>query len=86
MITLFLVERLLLIQEIVLVKMANNTDNQRMKTCSSRVKAQSPGDEIVISGISGKFPNSKNLAEFSHNLYNKVSFIISIASHRKKIS
>lgn len=34
-----------------------------------------PGEEIVISGISGRFPNSMNMAEFSHNLYNKVSFM-----------
>lgn len=32
-----------------------------------------PGDEIVISGISGKFPKSKTMTEFSYNLYNKVN-------------
>lgn len=32
-----------------------------------------PGEEIVISGVSGRFPSSRNIAEFSHNLYNKVS-------------
>lgn len=40
-----------------------------------RERCQAPvGDEIVISGISGKFPKSKNLTEFAHNLYNKVIF------------
>ena len=29
-------------------------------------------DNIVISGVAGRFPNSKNLSEFEHNLYNKI--------------
>lgn len=29
-------------------------------------------DNIVISGISGRFPHAKNVSEFSHNLYNKI--------------
>ena len=29
-------------------------------------------NDIVISGISGRFPNSNNLREFEYNLYNKV--------------
>lgn len=43
------------------------------KTVSARIWPQSPDDEIVISGISGKFPSAKNVTEFAHNLYNKVS-------------
>lgn len=39
----------------------------------SRTSAISPDEEIVISGIAGRFPNSRNMTEFSHNLYNKVS-------------
>lgn len=39
----------------------------------SRTHAATPGDEIVISGISGKFPNSENVEKFAENLYNKVS-------------
>lgn len=39
---------------------------------SSRRQKPVPGDEIVISGISGKFPNARNMAELSYNLYNKV--------------
>jgi hypothetical protein len=39
---------------------------------SYRAFATSPGDEIVISGIAGRFPKSANVAEFSDNLYNKV--------------
>lgn len=29
-------------------------------------------NEIVVSGISGRFPNSNNVREFANNLYNKV--------------
>lgn len=32
-------------------------------------------DEIVISGISGRFPNSYNIDHFSHNLYNKIDMV-----------
>ena len=33
---------------------------------SRRVICEDPDDEIVISGISGRFPNSANIAEFAH--------------------
>jgi len=36
---------------------------------------QDTGDEIVISGISGKFPSSDNVAELTQNLYNKVDMV-----------
>jgi fatty acid synthase len=32
-------------------------------------------EQIVISGISGRFPKSANLHEFQHNLYNGVEMI-----------
>lgn len=38
----------------------------------SRVHASTPGDDIVITGVAGQFPNSKNVEEYAHNLYNKV--------------
>lgn len=41
----------------------------------SRTHAATPDDDIVITGVSGKFPNSKNVEEFAHHLYNKVSFV-----------
>jgi len=34
-----------------------------------------PGDEIVISGFSGSFPNSDGLPDFADNLFNKVDLI-----------
>lgn len=40
----------------------------------SRTHPATPGDEIVITGVAGKYPNSKNFEEFGHNLYNKVGF------------
>lgn len=42
------------------------------KTVNARIRPESADDEIVISGISGKFPMAKNVHELSHNLYNKV--------------
>lgn len=29
-------------------------------------------DTIVVSGISGRFPNANNVSEFAHKLYNKI--------------
>lgn len=37
--------------------------------------AQLTGDEVVISGISGKFPKSENLIQFMENLYKKVHIL-----------
>lgn len=34
-----------------------------------------PGEEIVISGMAGKFPDSDNVVEFQNNLFNKVDMI-----------
>jgi hypothetical protein len=33
------------------------------------------GEDIVISGISGRFPESDSVDEFAQNLYNKVDMI-----------
>jgi hypothetical protein len=33
------------------------------------------GEEIVISGMSGRFPESDSTDEFANNLYNKVDMI-----------
>lgn len=32
-------------------------------------------NEIVISGVSGRFPNSDNMDEFSYNLFNKIDMV-----------
>lgn len=39
----------------------------------SRTHPETEGDEIVISGMSGKFPNSDNINQYEYNLYNKVN-------------
>lgn len=49
-----------------------STPTKQCKTIEARIRAESADDEIVISGISGKFPKAKNVAQLSHNLYNKV--------------
>jgi fatty acid synthase len=33
------------------------------------------GEDIVISGISGRFPESGTMEELEHNLFNKVDMI-----------
>lgn len=43
------------------------------ETKKFRIFASCADEEIVISGISGRFPSSDNVDEFSKNLYNKVS-------------
>lgn len=34
-----------------------------------------PGEEVVITGISGRFPESRNVIELKKNLMNKVDLI-----------
>ncbi|GAB0094756.1 Fatty acid synthase [Sergentomyia squamirostris] len=41
----------------------------------SRTHAACPEEEIIITGISGRFPNSDNIGELAKNLYNKVDLI-----------
>jgi fatty acid synthase, animal type len=40
-----------------------------------RASVKSPDDEIVISGVSGRFPRSDNMDELAFNLYNKVNML-----------
>lgn len=41
----------------------------------SQMKNVLPGDEIVISGIAGRFPESDNVHQFQYNLMNKVDMV-----------
>ncbi len=34
------------------------------------------GEDVVISGMSGRFPESDSVDEFAQNLYNKVDMIV----------
>lgn len=52
--------------------MDNQKDIQPNTKTSSSKFAVDYDDEIVISGISGRFPNSHNVAELSYKLYNKI--------------
>lgn len=42
---------------------------------STKWKKPEPGEEIVISGIAGKFPESNNMDELKNNLLNKVDMV-----------
>ncbi|KAG5667645.1 hypothetical protein PVAND_015619 [Polypedilum vanderplanki] len=43
-------------------------------------------DEIIISGISGRFPNSKNVEELSYNLYNKIDMVDDVERRWKHLN
>jgi fatty acid synthase, animal type len=45
------------------------------QTKKPRAVFADPQDEIVITGIAGRFPNSDNIAQFADNLYNKVDMV-----------
>ncbi|XP_059608115.1 fatty acid synthase-like [Phlebotomus argentipes] len=45
------------------------------KDLSCRTQANCPEDEIVISGISGRFPKSPTMLEFTKNLYAKADLL-----------
>lgn len=48
---------------------------KKMLSKNSRAIFDDPQDEIVISGMSGRFPNSNNVKEFEHKLYNKIDCV-----------
>ncbi|XP_002137899.4 fatty acid synthase [Drosophila pseudoobscura] len=41
----------------------------------SRIRPDSDGDDIVISGMAGKFPNCRNISEYEYKLYNKIDMV-----------
>ncbi|KMQ97230.1 fatty acid synthase [Lasius niger] len=45
------------------------------KSTKRTYKAPEPGEEIVISGIAGRFPDSNNVEELKTNLLNKVDLV-----------
>jgi len=52
----------------------------------SRPFPDTDGDDIVISGMSGKFPNCRNISEYKYKLYNKVSTNCALYSGRTYIA
>ena len=52
-------------------------DEERIKEIKSRkiVSLINESEEIVISGIGGRFPSPESLDEFADNLYNNIDMI-----------
>lgn len=48
------------------------SDSAQFDHVDSRIFAKNAEDEICITGMAGSFPSSRNVAEFEHNLWNKV--------------
>lgn len=59
-----------------------------LKMNSENVKTNGTDDDncdIVISGISGRFPRSDNMNEFAYNLYNKIDMIDDSEEHFRHV-
>lgn len=50
----------------------NDPNGEATAESASRIFPSCPEEEIVISGLAGRYPNSDNVDEFRHHLYNKV--------------
>ncbi|XP_060866838.1 fatty acid synthase-like [Metopolophium dirhodum] len=57
------------------IELKIKTDREIALRAGRRLVKCDPGDEIVISGFSGSFPNSDGLPDFADNLFNKVDLI-----------
>lgn len=51
------------------------TDREIALKAGRRLVKCDPGDEVVITGFSGSFPNSDGLLDFADKLFNKVDLI-----------
>lgn len=58
--------------KIVLSDMLRSEELSEPNNESFRIFAPCPEEEIVISGMAGRFPSCDNVEELRHNLYNKV--------------
>ncbi|KNC21351.1 hypothetical protein FF38_13054 [Lucilia cuprina] len=52
---------------------------------SGKIKLEDNSNDIVITGVSGLYPNSKNVKEFEYNLYNKIDMIDDLETRWKHI-
>lgn len=52
--------------------MAPTTISEDRLTSGHRLSHPPPGDEILISGVSGYFPDSDSVIHLQENLFNKV--------------
>lgn len=50
----------------------NEPNPEATTESTSRIFPSCPEEEIVISGVAGRYPNCDNVEEFRHHLYNKV--------------
>jgi fatty acid synthase, animal type len=57
--------------------------NIKMVEIESDSEIVESAEDIVISGISGRFPNSNNVREFGENLFNKVDLVDEVESRWK---
>lgn len=46
---------------------------KKPSSASNRIFPSTPEDEIIISGVAGRYPKSDNVDELRENLYSKVS-------------
>jgi hypothetical protein len=44
-------------------------------SCASDQENEEKADDVVISGMAGRFPESENIYKFKENLYNKVDMV-----------
>ncbi|GAB0099518.1 Fatty acid synthase [Sergentomyia squamirostris] len=49
--------------------------SKKAENLKARTHAESPDEEIVITGMSGKFPKSSNINEFAKNLYERAELL-----------
>lgn len=55
--------------------MSGSDSQARVKNAGIKLAHPPPGEEIVISGLSGQFPDSDDVYMFRDKLFNKVDLI-----------
>lgn len=55
---------------------SSTENNYKPSSDTHRIFPSSPDDEIVISGVAGRYPICDNVGELRENLFNKVGSII----------
>lgn len=61
-------------------KSASTEWTYKPSSAPNRIFPSTPDDEIVISGVAGRYPGCDNVDELRENLYNKVSSIRGFSS------
>lgn len=55
--------------------MKSNIIDKNKMCYHRRIAVEDPGEEVVISGIAGRYPDSLNVKHFQENLFNKVDLV-----------